>query len=283
MKHSKPKSEGRFHLIPEGEKPCIWMEIGVVTYKICDRNFNCDTCPLDIGLRGLTGTPAAPEAAKVKNPLPDSETDFDRKRRSDSLRLSHLSHMVRFYEEGDRYFHPKHTWIQVEAPNRVYIGIDNIVATLLGSIDDVCLPKAGQRIRRGEWCCQVIQRARAFSILSPVSGRVLEANEELHGFPDRLILDSLGGGWLSSVKPDNLQHDLKYCRAGDAVFPWYLKELEWLDSILANSLQDRRDRVGQTMYDGGELSRNLHELLPPEEYRDLVLSFIGRPSDTTAK
>jgi glycine cleavage system H protein len=283
MNNPKPKSDGRFHVIPEGDKPCIWMELGVVAYKICDRDFNCDTCPLDIGLRGLARTPATPEMARKKDPFPDSETDRGGKRSADSLKLSHLSRMVKFYGEDDRYFHPKHTWIQVETPNCAYVGIDNIVATVLGSIDDVSLPAVGQRVRRGEACCQVIQGARAFSILSPISGRVMRANEELHGFPDKLILDSLGRGWLFSVKPDDLEEDLKYCRAGEAVFPWYLKELEWLDSILANSLKRSQELLGQTMHDGGELSRNLQELLPPEEYRRLVLSFIGKPSDTAAK
>jgi len=193
--------------------------------------------------------------------------------------LSLLSRMEKLMGEGNRYFHPKHTWIQVEVPNRVYIGIDSVVATVLGSVDDISLPARGQRIRRGESCAQLLQGARAFSIWSPVSGRVVDTNEELHTFPNKLILDSMGGGWLCSIEPDNLEEDLKFCRVGDAVFPWYLKEVEWLDSVLTSSLQRHSETLGQTMYDGGELSRNLSELLPPDEYRHLVLSFIGKPND----
>ena len=283
MNNPKPKNEGRFHVIPDGDKQCIWMETGVVAYKICDRNFDCDNCPLDIGLRGLAKAPTPPEVVEKKNPIPNWESVSRRESIHDPMRFSLVSRMVKSYDGDDRYFHPKHTWIQVETPNRVYIGIDNIAATVLGSVDDISLTSPGQRIERGKSCCQIIQGARAFSILSPVSGRIVEINEELNAFPDKLILDSLGGGWLYCIEPDNIEDDLKFCRAGEAVFPWYLKELEWLDSILAKSLRRSQELLGQTMFDGGNLSRNLQDLLPPDEYRRLVLNFIGEPTSSTKK
>ncbi|MFH1011266.1 MAG: hypothetical protein V1784_08530 [bacterium] len=273
------KQEGHFSVIPEGEKRCIWMDLGVVAYKICDRDFNCDSCPLDIGLRGAEPTSATEVRRRQGGPISGWESVSRPDATPDPTRLALLSRLGKLMGEGNRYFHPKHTWIRVEVPNRVYVGIDGIVATVLGSVDDISLPRRGLRIRRGESCAQIIQGARAFSIWSPLSGRVVDTNEELHVFPDKLILDSMGGGWLCSIEPDNLEEDLKFCRVGDAVFPWYLKEVEWLDSVLSNSLQWRQEQLGQTMYDGGELSRNLRELLPPDEYRHLVLSFIGKPND----
>jgi len=277
--NQKSRNEGRFPVIPDGEKRCVWMDQGVVSYKICDRDFDCENCPLDIGLRGRVPTPVSREWASESHPVPEREPLSHRGQGSSPLRFSLLSQMGRLPSEGNRYFHPKHTWIQVAAPDRVYVGVDNIVATILGSVDAVVLPAPGQKIRRGESCGQVIQGARAFSIRAPISGRVVDTNAELHAFPGKLVLDSMGGGWLCCVAPDNLDDDLQFCRAGDAVFPWYLKELEWLDSILANSLQRHQECLGQTMYDGGELSRNLQDLLPAEEYRHLVLSFIGKPND----
>ena len=31
---------------------CVWMQAGVVGYKLCDREFDCDRCPFDAALRG---------------------------------------------------------------------------------------------------------------------------------------------------------------------------------------------------------------------------------------
>ncbi len=278
----KLKDNGRFSVIPEGEKQCVWMEAGVVAYKICDRDFQCENCPLDIGLRGMSPEPAAGQTARKQPSLPTLKPDFKSRSNGSSLRFSVLSGMNDFQGGDDRYFHPKHTWIQPEASDRIYVGIDSIVATVLGSIDAISLPLPGQRIRRGENCCQVIQGSRAFSILSPISGRIVEINEDLENFPDKVILDSLGKGWLFCVEPDDLEEDLQYCRGGDSVFPWYMKELQWLDSVLADNLQRRQKQLGQTMYDGGELSRNLRDLLSPDEYRQLVLSFIGKPNNHQA-
>ena len=35
-------------VLPADAKPCVWMTAGVVAYKICDRSFDCENCPLDI-------------------------------------------------------------------------------------------------------------------------------------------------------------------------------------------------------------------------------------------
>lgn len=34
-------------IVPPGKKKCVWMEAGVVSYKLCDNNFDCSTCVYD--------------------------------------------------------------------------------------------------------------------------------------------------------------------------------------------------------------------------------------------
>ena len=36
-----------FKIVPPGKKKCVWMEAGVVSYKLCDNNFDCPTCTYD--------------------------------------------------------------------------------------------------------------------------------------------------------------------------------------------------------------------------------------------
>ena len=40
-----------FKVVPPGKKKCIWMEAGVVSYKLCDNNFDCQTCSYDHGMQ----------------------------------------------------------------------------------------------------------------------------------------------------------------------------------------------------------------------------------------
>jgi glycine cleavage system H protein len=262
MKTRRDHQKG-FPLIPEGDKRCVWMDIGVVSYKICDRDFDCDNCPLNQGLAGSSEPPGDVEGKK----------DEDRLSREG---IPAFSQLMKIKTLQNRYYHPNHTWIKVEEPDdRVVIGIDDIVAAVFGSIDQVSFPACGKRIERNGVLCRIIQEERIFEIHSPVSGEVMKINEELKGFPNKLIIDSMRGGWLAILNPYNLQEDIKHCRDGDSVFPWYLKELEWFDSIIVGSFKRQQESVGHTMYDGGELSRNLRDVLPPEQYRLLVLSLLG--------
>jgi len=38
-------------IIPPGKKKCVWMEAGVVSYKLCDNNYDCSTCVYDQGMQ----------------------------------------------------------------------------------------------------------------------------------------------------------------------------------------------------------------------------------------
>ncbi|MDY0082451.1 MAG: hypothetical protein RBR74_04655, partial [Ignavibacteriaceae bacterium] len=33
---------------------CIWMTSGVIDYKLCDNNFDCENCPFDKVIRNLS-------------------------------------------------------------------------------------------------------------------------------------------------------------------------------------------------------------------------------------
>lgn len=33
-------------------EPCVWMSAGLVAYKLCDRGFECESCPFDQAMRG---------------------------------------------------------------------------------------------------------------------------------------------------------------------------------------------------------------------------------------
>ncbi len=37
-------------VIPANEKKCIWMESGAVTFKLCNNNYQCNTCPFDMAM-----------------------------------------------------------------------------------------------------------------------------------------------------------------------------------------------------------------------------------------
>jgi glycine cleavage system H lipoate-binding protein len=51
---AKPKKKS-MKIVPPGKKKCVWMEAGVVSYKLCDNNFDCSTCVYDQGMQLKVG------------------------------------------------------------------------------------------------------------------------------------------------------------------------------------------------------------------------------------
>ena len=52
-----PKKEG-YPLIPDQSVKCIWMTAGLISYKLCKYDLQCEKCPLDWELRNLSPTPS---------------------------------------------------------------------------------------------------------------------------------------------------------------------------------------------------------------------------------
>ena len=48
---SDGKRADRLHLYPTDDLKCLWMEAGILTYRLCTRQYKCDTCSLDEALR----------------------------------------------------------------------------------------------------------------------------------------------------------------------------------------------------------------------------------------
>ena len=44
---AKTEMKESMKIVPAGKKKCVWMEAGVVSYKLCDNNYDCPTCAYD--------------------------------------------------------------------------------------------------------------------------------------------------------------------------------------------------------------------------------------------
>jgi glycine cleavage system H lipoate-binding protein len=47
MKMAIMEKKTSMKIVPPGKKKCVWMEANVVSYKLCDNNFDCSTCVYD--------------------------------------------------------------------------------------------------------------------------------------------------------------------------------------------------------------------------------------------
>ena len=91
-----------------------------------------------------------------------------------------------------------HEWVLVE-DKIATIGISDHAQELLGDLVYVELPEVGSSIAAGDSVGVVESVKAASDTYAPVSGEVVEINEELEGAPDRINTDPYGDGWMYKV------------------------------------------------------------------------------------
>lgn len=251
------------------------MTAGLLTYKLCKYDLQCERCPLDWELRNLSSNPPFDPAAfqEGKTTIPEGVAP--------ALPRDKEKSREEFVEEdvspsdirGSLFYHPGHTWIKVEKADEVRVGLDCFLSRIVGKANVIVLPLPGRRCHRGENLCSIIQDEGILDIVFPVSGSILSVNQKLKDQPKLVSEDPLGNGFLLTLKPKNLQRDQKYLFFGGAALSWYQKELERFKAAAVSELRGQ-ERVGVTMQDGRISLRDIRKFVDPERYIQLVSTFL---------
>jgi glycine cleavage system H protein len=171
-----------------------------------------------------------------------------------------------FLTPGNLRYHPGHSWLERERPNRVRVGIDEFAATLVGRVDSVELPKPGQWIRQGQRVFAFLHNGERAEIVSPIEGEVVEVNTQVAANPAVLSQDPYGKGWLLAVHVPDEEGTLRNLVPVNLVASWMREAVERL-----YSLQPRL--AGATAADGGRPVDDLWEGLPAESWKATVSTF----------
>ena len=93
----------------------------------------------------------------------------------------------------------EHEWARVEG-ERATVGITDYAQEALGDIVYVDLPAAGTAVSAGERFGEVESTKSVSDIYSPVSGTIVERNDDLDKSPEIINSDPYGRGWLVVVQ-----------------------------------------------------------------------------------
>ena len=100
------------------------------------------------------------------------------------------------------YYLPTHEYVKVDGEYG-YVGISEYAAKQLGAVTYVDMPEEGEELTAGEEFGAVESRKAASDLYSPVSGEVVEINEELVDNPKLINNDPLNA-WIVKVKINDL-------------------------------------------------------------------------------
>ncbi len=92
----------------------------------------------------------------------------------------------------------EHEWIEVAGKTGT-VGITDYAQSTLGDIVFVDLPKPGSAVERGKVFGSVESVKAVSDLYSPVTGKVLEVNEELATAPEKLNADA-HRAWILKVE-----------------------------------------------------------------------------------
>lgn len=94
-----------------------------------------------------------------------------------------------------------HEWIELDGAIGT-VGISDHAQAELSDVVFVDLPEVGTVVAAGDAVAVVESVKAASDVFSPVSGEVLEVNEELANDPSLINSDPYGAGWLYKIRLD---------------------------------------------------------------------------------
>jgi glycine cleavage system H protein len=92
-----------------------------------------------------------------------------------------------------------HEWIRIEGDTAT-VGITHHAQDALGDVVFVDLPEVGKAIAQKEVAGVVESVKAAADVYMPVSGEIIEVNEDLRNDPSLANSDPMGAGWFFKVK-----------------------------------------------------------------------------------
>ncbi|GLR05967.1 glycine cleavage system H protein [Vibrio hyugaensis] len=100
-------------------------------------------------------------------------------------------------------FTDSHEWVRDNGDGTVTIGISEHAQEMLGDVVFVDLPDVEDEVESGESFSLVESVKAASDIYSPITGEVVEINEELEDSPELINEEPYEGGWIVKVKLSN--------------------------------------------------------------------------------
>jgi len=103
---------------------------------------------------------------------------------------------------SEKKYSKDHEWLELN-DDIATVGITNYAQESLGDIVFIELPEIGRLVKSGDQIGVVESVKAASDLFSPVSGEIIEVNNELQNSPQLLNTDSENTGWYMKIKIDN--------------------------------------------------------------------------------
>ena len=287
------------------KKECIWMKMGLVSYRICTSNFQCGSCEFDQamssgeidagGFQALAAKVRYMPASQRKcrymlaglvsykicaNSYECAHCEYDQMMEEMLQKISTSSfaqkrkgaaakkHSVAGYLMPlDLYYHKGHLWVKAKETGAVTVGLDDFAQKLVGPVTYINLPKPGTVVKAGEVVWQLRCGDRVADALSPIDGIIAAVNKDVVEKPELLNRLPYTSGWLLAIDPADPEKWNEGLMCDENAEKWLEMESERLHEMVSAG-------IGVSLSDGGYPAANVFGDLSVSEWKSRVESFL---------
>jgi len=105
-------------------------------------------------------------------------------------------------DPDDLRYHKEHTWVRVSG-RKATIGITDYAQKSLGDILYIELPELETTVEANTELTEIESTKTTASVISPVTGTIIEINEELSDAPEIMNEDPYGKGWIAVLEMED--------------------------------------------------------------------------------
>lgn len=102
----------------------------------------------------------------------------------------------------DLHYHREHMWVKTEG-NRARVGYNSWAQSAAGKLLNLNLRKAGSVVQAGKTLGTIESGKWVGPLKAPISGKILEVNEEVLRKPSLINEDPYGRGWIAVIEASN--------------------------------------------------------------------------------
>ena len=105
-------------------------------------------------------------------------------------------------KEEEKCIRKEHTWVRVSG-KKATVGITDYAQDALGDIVYIDLPETDTTIEANSELAEIESTKATSSVISPVSGTVIEVNDDLSESPEIINEEPYGKGWIAVIEIDD--------------------------------------------------------------------------------
>jgi glycine cleavage system H protein len=133
-----------------------------------------------------------------------------------------LQALKEFQFPSDLHYTKDHEWIKIKG-DKCRVGVTDYAQDSLHEIVYVDLPKVGTRVAQMQSLGTVESVKAVADVYSPISGVVLEVNSELSDAPELVNKSPYEKGWITIIRPDDMEKDLPLLMKPEAYRDFVMK------------------------------------------------------------